>query len=332
MKTFNRTAITAVLLLFVLAGSSFGLYKAIFERTEKQPPRILVVLKTIDQTMEFWQITKAGIDVAAREFDVAVEVVGAPAESDISGQIQVVEERLKSREHLDAVVMAAADYNALVPVADRIKAKGIPLITIDSALNSNAPQSFIATDNTAAGRKAGEMLGELLPGGTRVAIIGHVKGTSTAIEREQGVKQGLGEAFKERLIGTYFCDGIQEKAYEIAGELLRKNPDIGGIAGLNEPSTLGAAKAIKELGLSGKIKLVGFDNSIPEVKLIEEGVIQGTVVQKPFSIGYLGIKTAVQLLKGKPVEKRIDTGSQIITKQNMYTIENQKLLFPFVDR
>lgn len=332
MKIFSKTAITAVLLLFVLAGSSFGLYKAVFEKTEKQPPRILVVLKNIDESMEFWQITKAGIDVAAREFDVAVEVIGAPAESDISGQIQVVEERLKSKDHLDAVIMAAADYTALVPIAERIKAKGIPLITIDSALNSNIPQSFIATDNTAAGRKAGEMLGELLPAGSHVAIISHVKGASTAIEREQGVKLGLGEAFKEKLVGTYFCDGIQEKAYEIAKELLKKDKEIGGIAGLNETSTLGAAKAIKELGLSGKIKLVGFDNSIPEVKLIEEGVIQGTVVQKPFSIGYLGIKTAVQVLKGKPVEKRIDTGSQIITKQNMYTIENQKLLFPFVDR
>lgn len=318
-----------VLLVLVLAGAPYPLYKGVYEKTVQKQPRILVVLKTIDQSMEFWQIVKAGIEVAAREFDVKAEVTGAAAESDISGQIQVLENALASKP--DVIVMAATDYNALVPVAVKIKKTGIPLITIDSGLKSELPDSFIATDNIAAGKKVGETLAALLSPDAKIAIISHVEVSATAIEREQGVKMGLPKGLQEKLEGTYFCDGLQEKAYEITKELLKKKPEIRGIAGLNEPSTLGAARAIKEMNLSGKVKLVGFDSSIPEIKLIEEGVMQATVVQKPFNIGYMGIKTAVHVLKGKKVSKRIDTGSEIITRENMYSSENQKLLFPFIN-
>ena len=94
---------------------------------------------------------------------------------------------------------------------------------------------------------------------------------------------------------------------------------------------MGAGRAIRELGLVGKVKLVGFDSSVKEVKLLEEGVLQSTIVQKPFNIGYLGIKTAVSVIEGDKMPRHIYTDSVIINKDNMYTEENQKLLFPFVE-
>ncbi len=97
-----------------------------------------------------------------------------------------------------------------------------------------------------------------------------------------------------------------------------------------DPSTVGAGHAIKELGLEGEITLVGFDSSISEVKLLQEGILQATIVQRPFNMGYLGITTALDKINGKKVQSYVDTGSVVITLENMNEDEHQKLLFPFV--
>jgi ribose transport system substrate-binding protein len=167
---------------------------------------------------------------------------------------------------------------------------------------------------------------------SQIAIINFVKGSSTSSDREEGVRQELALHPGIKIMDTYFCDGVEENAYEYTKELLNSKKWVDGIVALNETATQGAARAVKELGMSGKVKLVGFDSSIQEINLLEEGVIQSLIVQKPFNMGYLGVKTSAQLLKKIKINPKIDTGSEIITKDNMYTYENQKLLFPFVER
>ena len=95
---------------------------------------------------------------------------------------------------------------------------------------------------------------------------------------------------------------------------------------------MGAAKAVKELGLEKKIGIMGFDNSLEEVKLLEEGVLNGIVIQKPFNMGYFGVEQAAKIIKGENYIKYLDCGSKLITKEDMYTEENQKILFPFIGR
>ena len=328
MKQVSRI-ITIILVLVVILSSLFFINKKFFEKSTNKQYNILVVFKTMDKSIEFWQTVRTGIEAAAKEFDVLVTITGVEVESDIQGQIHILEDSIKDKP--DAIVLAANDYNALVPVCEEIVKKGIKLICFDSAINSDLANSFIATDNIKAGKQMGETLSKLINSKSKIVIISHVKGSATAIEREKGFKLGLAQNLQDKVIGTYFSNTSEAKAFEIAMDILSKRSDIAGIAGLNEPSTVGAAKAIKQLGLIGKVKLVGFDSSINEIKLIEEGVIQATVVQKPFNMGYLSIKTAVEALKGQKVAKRLDTGSQNITKENMYSIENQKLLFPFGD-
>ena len=127
-------------------------------------------------------------------------------------------------------------------------------------------------------------------------------------------------------MGTY-SEGKEERAYDITKKLLLERPDLNGIVGLNEPSTVGAGRAIRELGLAGKVKLVGFDSSVKEVKRSKR-VLQSTIVQKPFNIGYLGIKTAISIIEGDKVLRNVYTDSVVINKDNMYTEENQKRSFP----
>jgi ribose transport system substrate-binding protein len=256
-------------------------------------------------------------------------VVGPSQEIEVDLQIQLLEEAIKQKP--DAIVMAAGDYNRLVPVAESIRKADIPLIMIDSAVNGDYAQSLIATDNVNAGQKAGNELSSLLPADAKVAIVSFVQGTSTQIEREQGVRSILESRSGTEIVGTYYSEGKEERAYEITKKLLLERHDLNGIVGLNEPSTVGAGRAIRELALGGKVKLVGFDSSVKEVKLLEEGVLQSTIVQKPFNIGYLGIKTAVSIIEGDKVSRNVYTDSVVINKDNMYTEENQKLLFPFVE-
>lgn len=319
-----------VLLLLLTVG--FAVYKAVGlvpVSFNKQQPKITVIIKSMETSMEFWQVLIDGVQVAAKEFDVEVTITGPPNESEIETQIDIIQKVISDGP--DAILMAATDYNRLVPVAEAARKKGISLITIDSGINSDAAESFIATDNIEAGKKAGKLMADLLDAKAKVAIISFVQGTATQIDREKGVRSSLLDGQIE-VLGTYFSNGVEDIAYEVTKELLAKHKDLSGIVGLNETSTVGAGKAIRDLGLAGQIKLIGFDSSINEVKLLEENVMAATVVQKPFNMGYLGIKTAVEALQGQRIPAMIDTGSVIITKQNMYTDENQKLLFPFVEK
>lgn len=325
MKSYMRLRYMLLLLIPVFILGYIALQ---WSREEPGPKKIIVGVKALDE-IEFWRVLIEGVNTASREFGVDVSVVGPTQEIEVDLQIQLLEEAIKQKP--DAIVMAAGDYNRLVPVAESIRKADIPLIMIDSAVNGDYAQSLIATDNVNAGQKAGKELSSLLSANAEVAIISFVRGASTQIEREQGVRSILEQRSGTEIVGTYYSEGKEERAYDITKKLLLERPDLNGIVGLNEPSTVGAGRAIRELGLAGKVKLVGFDSSVKEVKLLEEGVLQSTIVQKPFNIGYLGIKTAISIIEGDKVLRNVYTDSVVINKDNMYTEENQKLLFPFVE-
>lgn len=301
-------------------------------KTSATEPRVVVVTKSEQPNMEFWRVVIAGVQAAAKELGAHVEVMAPSSETDVEGQIHILNEVLTKKTAPQAVVLASADYNRLVPAAEALKAKGIALITIDSGLNSPLPETFISTDNAAAGLKSCEALVRETGPEAKIAVINFVQGSATAMDRERGVLEGLARYPGIQKIGTFYSGSVEENGYNITKKLITVHRDLNGIVGLNEPSTMGAARAIQDMGLAGKVKLIGFDSSIDEIKMIEKGVIQATVVQKPFNMGYLGIKTAVQVIRGDKPDARIDTGSEVITKQNMYSDENQKLLFPFVER
>lgn len=315
----------AIIALAVAVICGYGL-KELY-RVPPEPKNITVVIKSTAQSMEFWQVLSDGVNTAAREFGVNAKVVAPPKETDIDVQIKLLQQAVKDRP--DAIVMAATDYNRLAATASEIDAAGIPLITIDSAVNSEVPRSFIATDNVEAGKKAGSKISELAADGGKIAIISYVRETATQIDRERGVREVLEADGRFEIVGTYYSDGDEQIAYDTTKKLMLEYPDLKGVVGLNEPSSVGAGRAIKDMGKGGKVVLVGFDSSIDEVRLLEEGVIQATIVQRPFNMGYLGVKTAVDILAGRKVPAVIDTGSLVITKTNMYEAQNQQLLFPF---
>ncbi|WP_027092048.1 substrate-binding domain-containing protein [Cohnella thermotolerans] len=327
MRGKGRLFVLFAVLLLAAVGA-FGAIRWAQAKWLASDGPIVYIPKTIDPGIEFWEVVRQGVDAAAAELGTDVRVFGADWEKDIDSQIRLALQAIELRPK--AIVLSAADYERLVPVARKIRSAGIPLILIDSGINGRYAESLVATDNFEAGRKAGDALKEQLPDGGLVGVVSFIRASSPAIEREKGVLASLREDGRYETVPTVYSDGLPDKAYEATRALLREYPGLAGIAALNEPSTVGAARAIEEAGAAGRVKLIGFDSSTDEIDYLEREVLQAIVVQKPFNMGYLAIKTAMRAYRGQKVEPLISTGSAVITKQNMYGRENQKLLFPFL--
>ncbi|THF75244.1 substrate-binding domain-containing protein [Cohnella fermenti] len=296
---------------------------------DRAPIRIEIIIKSTDDSIEFWKVLKDGANVAAEEFGAEVKVTGARSDADVDGQISRVEEAISRKP--DAIILSANDFNRLVPVAKKVAAGKIRFFIVDSGINADIARSAVATDNVKAGKEAGQALLDTLEGPADVAIINYGSAGASLIDREKGVRSVLDEQSGIRLLATYDAQGQEDNAYLYTKRAIAEHPELRGIVGLNEPTSVGAGRAIRELGMSDRIRLIGFDSSINEVKLLEEGIMQATIIQNPFQMGYLSVKTAVDSVRGKEVPKRIDTGSLTITRDNMYEEENQKLLFPFYE-
>jgi len=327
MRLRLRFIIGTFAVVSAVAVAATILYRPGFDDSFARPARyhIAVIIKTQEVSNNFfWRALREGVDSASRDLGVDYEIVAAEKESDIDGQIRVATEALERKP--DAVVLAAADVDRLVPFAKEVRRRGIPLVGMDSFLSSDDAQVRIGTDNLMAGSKLGSVALSRLSEDAPIALMSYVATSSTAIERERGFRSAV--SGKLRIVETLYSESEQEKAYQLTKDLLARRKDIRALATLNLPTTLGAARAVAESDRAGELIILGFDSSNEVVEYIEDGLVAATVVQKPFNMGYLAVKSALDLLRGKHVAPYMDTGSNVVEKSNLYESENQRLLFP----
>ena len=292
----------------------------------EEKPKIALVLKM--NTGYHWGTIKQGADTAAREFNVNLYFYAPLQEEDVQGQIDLVNQALD--ENVDALILAASDYKQLVEVTEKAYNKKIPVILIESLVDTDKIHSYIATDNIEAGRKAGNTLVEIAGTECNVAIMNFIKGTSSADDREKGLLEVIGLYPSINVVAKEYCFSNLNRAINLTREIIANNENLDAIIALNSVSSEGVAQAVEELGLGGKIKIIAFDSTINEIEYLEEGIIHATIIQNPFAMGYLGVKYAVEMLNGNKIESYYTTETKVITKENMYLQENQKLLFPFI--
>ncbi|WCE31914.1 ABC transporter substrate-binding protein [Vibrio sp. SCSIO 43137] len=277
---------------------------------------------------EFWQTVKLGSDTAAKELGVKTSFVGPAAETQISEQIQLMEDMMARQP--DAILLAALDSNALVVPVEDAKSRGIEIATFDSGINSDIPKSFIATNNVKAGADAAKTLGKMLGGEGKVGIIAHVAGTQNAMERSNGFIDEMAKSYPNiKVLEVQYSDGDPQKAMDKTIDMVRANPDLSAVYATNEGSTLGVANAIDSLGLAGKVKVMGFDSTEGIIAFLKAGTIQGFVVQDAYQIGYQGLKTLYNVLDGKKVAGVIDIPVKVVTAENIDSPDMQQLLYPF---
>jgi ribose transport system substrate-binding protein len=288
--------------------------------------RIAVIPK--GTTHEFWKSIHAGALRAAGELGVEVLWKGPQKEDDRAQQITVVEDFIS--RGVDGIVLAPLDDRALMrPVQDAAR-EGIPVVIIDSALQGGDFVSYVATDNYKGGVLAARRLGELLEGRGRIFLIRYQEGSASTEQREAGFYDTLTKEFPGivLLVKDQYAGATTETAYQLAENLISRFPDVDGVFAPNESSTFGTLRALQEARLAGKIVFVGFDSSPKLVQGLRDGDLQGLVLQNPAKMGYLGVKTVIAHLRGEPVEKVVDTGVVLATKDNMDSAEIRGLLTP----
>ena len=311
-----------------LAALSFNPACSSKKAEETQSLQIAVVPKGM--THEFWNAIHAGAVKAGRELGVEVIWKGPHKEDDREGQIIVVEDMIA--RGVDGIILAPLDDQALVRPVQEARREGIPVVIIDSPLKGSDYVSYIATDNYKGGVLAAEHLGKLLGGRGRIFLIRCHEGSASSTLREQGFYETTQKQFPgiEFLSKDLYAGVTTESAYQTLESLLNRFPDVDGIFCPNESTTFGGLRALQDKGLAGRVRFVGFDSSSKLVDGLRQGHIHGLVLQNPFNMGYLGVKTIVAHRRGEKVPAQVDTGETLVTPENMDQPEIQALLFPDV--
>jgi len=289
-------------------------------------------------THEFWKSIHAGANKAATELSAQgnqVEVIwkGPLREDDREQQIQVVEGF--TTQGVSGIVLAPLDDRALARPVDDAKRAGVPTVIIDSGLVSDSFVSFVATDNRKGGMLAADRLGQLLNGKGKVLLLRYAEGSASTNEREEGFLSQMKAKFPEiELISTdQYAGATRDTAKRASENLLNRFGDqVQGIFTPNESSTAGMLLALQDIGKAGKVFFVGFDSSQTFIDAMKSNQLNGIVVQNPFNMGYLGVKTMVDHLMGQTVQKQTDTGVTLVTGDNLNSPEIQTLLHPPLDQ
>ncbi len=323
-------------MLLVLAGCGSG-DKASEVADSGKPAsgktyRIAVIPK--GATHEFWKSVHAGASDADKEMD-DVEIIwkGPVKEDNKDDQIKVVEDF--TVQGVDGIVLAPLDNAALrQPVTDAQNGK-IPVLIIDSDLKDVDTVSFVATDNYKGGEMAAARMVDLLGVKGKIVVLRYMEGSASTMNREQGFLDAIAKVPGIEVLSSNQHAGATTETAQAASESLLqryRNPDgtlsIQGIYTPNESSTFGMLRVLQDNKWAGKVKFVGFDASPKLVQGLKDKQINGLILQNPRNMGYLGVKTLVDHLKGKKVEKRIDTGAVLVTAENMEEAEIKKLLEP----
>ena len=291
------------------------------------PRNITLVAKSTET--EFWKSVFAGARAAASEYNVNLNIVGPETEEDYETQNALIEDAVA--QGAEALVFSAISYTENAPAIDAAAEAGVKIAVIDSDVDSQAVGVRIGTDNVEAGRMTAQAALAAREDRLVLGLINYDLGSRNGQEREQGLREEL--ARSDRVGEIYTLNVLAEvgDAREKTMELLRAHPEINVVVGFNEPTAVGSAQAVDRLGLGGTVDVVGFDSNVETVDLMQTGVVSALIVQNPYAMGYLGVEAACDLLGGETFdpEALLDTATQIVTRENMFSLEGQKALFPF---
>jgi ribose transport system substrate-binding protein len=296
-----------------------------------EPLQIAVIPKSKESS--YWQSVRAGALKAQAELageGVQVKILwdGTVREDQVDEQKQLVSSFVQQK--VDGIVLAPVHAQAIVSAVEQAHAAKIPVVIVDSPINSEVQVSTVATNNYKAGFLAGRRLSEVLGGKGKVALFRYMKGHGSTQPRESGFIDAIKKSPGIQLISSDIqAGGDPAEQKKNAKELLTKvGSDVQGIFASNLYATLAMLSALRDAGLAGKVAFVGFDASDEEVAALRKDEMSGFAVQQPFMMGYLGVRTAVSAAQGKSVSKEVDTDVKMVTKENLDTPDIQKLINP----
>lgn len=275
---------------------------------------------------QFWQAVKVGAEKAAKELDVEITFEGPESETQVDKQIEMLQAALDKNPA--AIAFAALDSKAATPLLEKAKSSNIPVIGFDSGVDSDIPVTTAATDNIAAAGLAADKMAELIGGKGEVALVVHDQTSRTGVDRRDGFVKRIEEKYPDiKIVDIQYGGGDHLKSTDLTKAIIQAHPDLKGVFGANEGSAIGVVNAITELGMEGKITIVGYDSGKQQIDAIRSGKMAGAITQNPIGIGYEAVKAAVKAKKGESVPKTIDTGFYWYDKTNIDNDEIKAVLY-----
>lgn len=275
---------------------------------------------------QFWQAVKSGAEKAATEFNVEITFEGPETESQVDKQIEMLQAALDKKP--SAIGFAALDSQASVPLLQKAKDAGIPVIAFDSGVDSDIPVTTASTDNVAAAALAADKMAELIGNEGEIGVIVHDQTSVTGVDRRDGFVNRIKEKYPNiKIVDVQYGAGDHLKSTDLAKAMIQAHPNIKGFFGANEGSAVGVINAVTELKKEGQITVIGFDSGKAQLDAIKSGVMAGAITQNPVGIGYETVKAAVEAIRGEKVESTIDTGFYYYDKSNIDSDEIKAVLY-----
>lgn len=323
MKRNSLAAACALLAALLLSGCAA-------DAVGSEQHTVALVAKSTET--EFWLSVFAGAETAATEYNLKLSISGPETEEDYESQNRMVAEAVAAGA--EALVFSAIDYENNASAIDDAARAGVKIVAIDSSVASDMVSTYIGTDNYAAGQMAAQAALDRVEGKLVVGIVNYDISSANGQERERGAVALLDESGRAEVVAVINTLAEAGQARDDTADMLAEHPEINVLLAFNEPTSVGAAEAVSELGLSESVFLVGFDSNVATVDGLQEGSVDALVVQNPYAMGYLGVESAYKLLSGQgdSLESTVDTSTQVVDRENIFTMDSQKALFAFEQR
>jgi ribose transport system substrate-binding protein len=304
-SAFRLPAIALGIAVFLLGSCGRG--------SKSQTLDIALVTKALDS--EWWQRVKAGAEAAAKSHPgVRLAVLAPEREVNIDQQVSILEDQITKR--VAALAVAPTGAAELIPVLDRARAAGIPVVIFDTDINWASKLSYVGSDNHRAGRIAGEYIVRLLGSKGKVAVIRGILGVMTHEDRVAGFREAIRDAPGIECVTVQPANSERALAMSVMENLLTRYPDLRAVFASNDQMALGAVEAIAARNLTGKIAVIGVDATREAVRAVEAGRLAGDVAMYPEMLGRNAVEAALKAARGEPIEKKIDVGEALVTKEN----------------
>lgn len=324
--SIGKKVVGVMLLVCLILGVFSGC--GISGKQKDDHSKIYVAIIAKSTTSAYWKTTFAGAKAASAEYNMEISIDGPENEEDYETQNQMIYSAVENGA--DAIVLSAVDYNANAKAVNEAAEAGVKVVVIDSDVNSNLVSCRISTDNY----KAGKMVGEAVLSGNEerfmVGIVNFDEHSENGQQREKGFRDYVEDNDRVNIVSSTNVNSTMEEAKAATIKMLSENPQINIVVTFNEWTSLGVGYAVQELDVAEKTRVVAFDSNVVSVGMLETGEVDALVVQNPYAMGYLGVEYAWMLINGEKIkETHIDTTTTLITRENIYEPENQKVLFSF---
>jgi ribose transport system substrate-binding protein len=296
-------------------------------------PKETYILVTGDTKLPYWQTMLQGLNHAASELKVKAEIDG-PENFDPQAENEALQKAIQRKP--SGILLWAVDTNLMTPGIDAAVAQGIPVITVNADAANSKRSFYVGTDNYKAGRLVGRLAADLLKGQGNIVVF-QTSAPTNAKLRLAGLRDALSDHSGINIKQIVELKSDPTSIFDTAQRLLQAKEQISAFICLSATAGPEIGEVVNREHMAGKIAVINMDADPRTLDLIENGAVSASVAQKPFSMGYIGLKSLDDLHHHpptplnsdwsrqplSPIPAFIDTGVFVIDKHNVATVRKQ---------